>query len=84
VLLDFIRLTLKILELKLAILYIQTIAAKDSFRSCQNLIDYGFNSMNLHSVEAVIVSENYACKSTFENGFIREGLFENLYFQGRF
>jgi hypothetical protein len=41
--------------------------------------------MNLHSVEAVIVSENYACKSTFKKmALYREGLFENLYFQGSF
>jgi ribosomal-protein-alanine N-acetyltransferase len=52
----------------------------------KKLIDYGFNSMNLHSVEAVIAPENYAsAKVLLKNGFIREGLLrENLYFQGRF
>lgn len=50
------------------------------------LIDYGFNTMNLHSIEAVIAPENYAsAKVLLKNGFVQEGLFrENLYFQGRF
>ena len=52
----------------------------------QKLVAYGFNTMNLHSIEAVIDPENVASAKVLEkNGFIREGLFrENQYFEGRF
>jgi ribosomal-protein-alanine N-acetyltransferase len=52
----------------------------------KELIDYGFNTMKLHSIEAVIAPENYASAKVLEkNGFIQEGLFkENQYFEGRF
>lgn len=52
----------------------------------KKLIEYGFNTMNLHSIEAVIAPENYAsAKVLKKNGFVQEGLFkENQYFEGHF
>jgi ribosomal-protein-alanine N-acetyltransferase len=52
----------------------------------KKLINYGFNTMNLHSIEAVIAPENIASAKVLEkNGFVQEGLFkENQYFEGRF
>ena len=52
----------------------------------KKLVAYGFNIMNLHSIEAVIAPENMASAKVLEkNGFVQEGLFkENQYFEGRF
>ena len=52
----------------------------------KKLVTYGFNTMNLHSIEAVIAPENVASAKVLEkNGFVQEGLFkENQYFEGRF
>tara|TARA_R110000868_G_scaffold402410_1_gene678687 strand:- start:470 stop:1018 length:549 start_codon:yes stop_codon:yes gene_type:complete len=52
----------------------------------KKIIEYGFNTMNLHSIEAVISPENYASAKVLEkNGFQREGLFkENQFFNGQF
>ena len=50
------------------------------------LIDYGFNQMNLHSVEAIIVPGNTASARVLEkNGFIKEAHFiENEFYDGQF
>ena len=52
----------------------------------KHLIEFGFTTMNLHSIEAVIAPENQASAKVLEkNGFVQEGLFkENQYFEGRF
>jgi ribosomal-protein-alanine N-acetyltransferase len=50
------------------------------------IIQYGFEEMNMHSLEAVIDPENYASAKVLEkNGFVKEAHFkENGYFQGKF
>ncbi len=52
----------------------------------QAILQYGFNVMKLHSVEANIDPENTASKNLLErNGFIREAYFrENYFFDGVF
>ena len=52
----------------------------------KHLIEFGFTTMNLHSIEAVIAPENKASAKVLEkNGFVQEGLFkENQFFEGRF
>ena len=49
-------------------------------------LDYGFNVMKLHSVEALINPANEASAKLLErNGFIREAYFkENYYYNGKF
>lgn len=50
------------------------------------LVDYGFNKMNMHSLEAVIDPENIASAKVLEkNGFVKEAHFlENEFFEGKF
>lgn len=50
------------------------------------IIYYGFETMKLHSIEAVTDPENYASWGLLEkNGFIREGHFkEDCYWQGKY
>lgn len=50
------------------------------------IIDYGFESMHLHSIEAHINPENIASARVLEStGFTKEGFFkENFYFNGEF
>ena len=50
------------------------------------VVDYGFGVLGLHSIEALMDSENIASSSVLERtGFIKEGhLKESLYFNGRF
>ena len=50
------------------------------------ILDYGFNTMKLHSVEAVInPANNISAKLLEKNGFIREAYFkENFHFNGKF
>jgi ribosomal-protein-alanine N-acetyltransferase len=52
----------------------------------QKVIDYGFTTMQLHSIEAVIDPENSASERVLQkNGFVKEAhLKENGYFEGRF
>jgi ribosomal-protein-alanine N-acetyltransferase len=52
----------------------------------KKLLEYGFNTMKLHSTIGVISPENYASAKVLEkNGFIKEAYFkENQYFEGRF
>lgn len=52
----------------------------------KKLVTYGFNTMKLHSIEAIIDPENEASAKVLEkNGFTREAHFkENQYFEGRF
>lgn len=54
--------------------------------SISRLIDYGFNEMRLHSIEAVIDPENIASAKVLEkNNFIKEAHFkENEFFEGKF
>jgi len=50
------------------------------------IIKYGFETMKLHSIEAVTDPENYSSWNLLEkNGFIREGHFkEDCYWQGKY
>jgi ribosomal-protein-alanine N-acetyltransferase len=50
------------------------------------IIDFGFNSMQLHSIEAHINPANAGSAAILEKmGFIREGYFkEDYYFRGKF
>jgi ribosomal-protein-alanine N-acetyltransferase len=49
-------------------------------------VNYGFNAMKLHSLEAVIDPENYASAKVLEkNGFVKEAHFIDYeFFEGRF
>ena len=49
-------------------------------------VKYGFNSMNLHSLEAIIAPDNHASAKVLEkNGFVKEAhLKENEFYEGRF
>ena len=49
-------------------------------------INYGFNVMKLHSLEAVIAPDNYASAKVLEkNGFVKEAHFKEYeFFEGRF
>lgn len=50
------------------------------------ILDYGFNKMGLHSVEANVSPENTASRRLLErNGFVQEAHFrENYYWEGEF
>lgn len=50
------------------------------------LIDYGFNKMKMHSLEAIIDPENHASARVLEkNGFVKEAhLKENEFYNGEF
>ena len=50
------------------------------------LVDYGFNDMKMHSLEAVIDPENTAsARVLVKNGFVKEAHFiENEFFDGKF
>ena len=50
------------------------------------VIDYGFNTMNLHSIEANLNPDNIASAELLEkNNFEKEAYFkENYYFEGKF
>ena len=52
----------------------------------ERALDYGFNKMNLHSIEAVIDPRNNASERVLQkNGFLKEGHFkENAFFNGEF
>lgn len=56
------------------------------FEAMQAVIKYGFEEVNLHSIEANINPENTASQKLLEKaGFVREAYFrENYYFNGRF
>lgn len=49
-------------------------------------VNYGFQVMKLHSIEAIIDPDNYASAKVLEkNGFVKEAhLKENEFFEGRF
>jgi [ribosomal protein S5]-alanine N-acetyltransferase len=52
----------------------------------QLMIDYGFNQMNMHSLEGIIDPANTASAKVLEkNGFVKEAhLKENEFFDGKF
>jgi len=52
----------------------------------ERVMKYGFNEMNLHSMEAVIDPRNSASERVLiKNGFVKEGHFkENEFFNGEF
>jgi [ribosomal protein S5]-alanine N-acetyltransferase len=52
----------------------------------QLMIDYGFNQMNMHSIEGIIDPANTASARVLEkNGFVKEAHFkENEFFNGKF
>lgn len=52
----------------------------------QCVVDYGFNRMQLHSIEGVIDPENGASEKVLQKcGFVKEAHFkENEYFDGKF
>ncbi len=56
------------------------------YEALQAVLQYGFNSMNLHSVEAIIRPENTGSIKLIEKaGFVREGYFKDYIFHnGKF
>jgi [ribosomal protein S5]-alanine N-acetyltransferase len=52
----------------------------------KEVVKYGFNTMKLHSIEAIIDPENLASEKVLQkNGFVKEAhLKENEFFEGRF
>jgi len=50
------------------------------------VLDYGFNKINFHSIEAVIDPHNIASeKLLLRNNFVKEGYFkENCFFEGKY
>lgn len=50
------------------------------------IIQYGFEQLQLHSIEAIIDPENSASEKVLQkNGFVKEAhLLENAYYEGRF
>jgi [ribosomal protein S5]-alanine N-acetyltransferase len=52
----------------------------------QMLVDYGFNKMNMHSLEGIIDPANTASARVLEkNGFVKEAhLIENEFYDGKF
>ena len=52
----------------------------------QLIIDYGFNEMKMHSLEAIIAPENMGSAKVLEkNNFVKEAHFkENEFYEGRF
>lgn len=56
------------------------------FEAIQTVIEFGFEKMKLHSIEANINPENIASKKLLEKaGFIKEAYFkENHFFNGKF
>jgi ribosomal-protein-alanine N-acetyltransferase len=52
----------------------------------QKVVDYGFNDMKLHSIEAILDPENKGSERVLlKNGFVKEAhLLENEYYEGRF
>jgi len=56
------------------------------YEAMQAVLQYGFDVMNLHSMEANINPENIGSQKLLEKaGFVREAYFrENYYFNGRF
>lgn len=56
------------------------------YEAIQKIIEYGFNTMNLHSIEANINPENNASRKLLvKAGFVKEAYFkENYFFNGKF
>jgi [ribosomal protein S5]-alanine N-acetyltransferase len=56
---------------------------QEAMKAC---IDFGFNVINLHSIEAIINPENIASETLLKNnGFIQEAYFkENYFYNGKF
>jgi ribosomal-protein-alanine N-acetyltransferase len=52
----------------------------------KKVIEYGFNEMKLHSIEAILDPENKGSeKVLLKNGFVKEAhLIENEFYEGRF
>lgn len=52
----------------------------------KEVVNYGFEVMKLHSIEAIIDPENFASEKVLQkNGFVKEAhLKENEYYEGRF
>jgi ribosomal-protein-alanine N-acetyltransferase len=52
----------------------------------KEVVDYGFNVMKLHSIEAIIDPENFGSEKVLQkNGFVKEAhLKENEFYNGRF
>ena len=50
------------------------------------VLDYGFNKMKLHSIEAHVHPDNLASINLLQKkGFVKEGHFrENVFFNGKF
>jgi ribosomal-protein-alanine N-acetyltransferase len=50
------------------------------------VLEYGFEDMNMHSIEAVIDPDNSASERVLQkNGFIKEAhILENEYYDGKF
>ncbi|CAN1516168.1 RimL Acetyltransferases, including N-acetylases of ribosomal proteins [Flavobacteriaceae bacterium] len=52
----------------------------------KKVVEYGFNEMKLHSIEAILDPENKGSEMVLiKNGFVKEAhLIENEYYEGRF
>lgn len=52
----------------------------------KEVVNYGFEVMKLHSIEAIIHPENHASEKVLQkNGFVKEAHFkENEYYEGKF
>jgi ribosomal-protein-alanine N-acetyltransferase len=52
----------------------------------KEVVNYGFNEMKLHSIEAIIDPENFGSARVLEkNNFVKEAhLKENEFYEGRF
>jgi ribosomal-protein-alanine N-acetyltransferase len=52
----------------------------------KKVVEFGFNEMKLHSIEAILDPENIGSeKVLLKNGFVKEAhLIENEYYEGRF
>lgn len=57
-----------------------------AFEALQCVLDYGFNQLKLHSIEAIIRPENEASRQLIQKaGFVREAYFKDyVFFNGRF
>ena len=57
-----------------------------AFEATQNIIEYGFNRLNLRKIYLNVLSCNVRANKFYEKfGFIREGIFkEHLYIDGRY
>ena len=63
-----------------------TSSSKSISEAINEVVNYGFEVMQLHSIEAIIDPENFASEKVLQkNGFVKEAhLKENEFYDGRF